>query len=56
MPISEQMNRLILEGANVGKIADQSRQEGIADLRLSGLRKAKAGITSLAEIDRVTRE
>lgn len=56
MPISETTNRLILEGANVARIADQAKTEGIADLRESGLKKIKAGITSLAEIDRVTRE
>lgn len=56
MPISEAMNRIILEGANVARIADQARAEGISDLRLSGLKKIKAGITSLAEVDRVTRE
>jgi type IV pilus assembly protein PilB len=56
MPISEQMNRIILEGGNVVRIAEQAKAEGISDLRESGLKKAKAGITSLAEIDRVTRD
>jgi type IV pilus assembly protein PilB len=56
MPISESMNRIILEGGNVIRIAEQARTDGIADLRESGLKKAKAGTTSLAEIDRVTRE
>ena len=56
MPISESINRLILEGGNVIRIAEQSKSDGIADLRDSGLRKVKAGITSLAEIDRVTRD
>ena len=56
MPISESMNRIILEGGSVMRIAEQARAEGIADLRESGLKKVKAGITSLAEIDRVTRD
>lgn len=56
MPISEAMNRIILEGGNVARIADQAKAEGISDLRESGLKKIKAGITSLAEIDRVTRD
>jgi type IV pilus assembly protein PilB len=56
MPISESMNRIILEGGSVIRIAEQARAEGIADLRDSGLKKVKAGITSLAEIDRVTRD
>jgi type IV pilus assembly protein PilB len=56
MPITESMNRIILEGGNVMRIAEQARTDGIADLRESGLKKVKAGITSLAEIDRVTRD
>ncbi|SDX57781.1 type IV pilus assembly protein PilB [Allochromatium warmingii] len=56
MPISEETTRLILEGGNAIQLADQARREGIADLRASGLRKVKAGITSLEEINRVTTE
>ncbi len=56
MPISEGMNRIILEGGNQIQIAEQANREGIADLRESGLKKVKSGITSLEEIDRVTRE
>jgi type IV pilus assembly protein PilB len=55
MPISETLNRLILEGGNVIKLAEQAKAEGIDDLRASGLQKIRAGITSLEEIDRVTR-
>ena len=54
MPISEETTRLILEGGNAMQLAEQARREGIADLRASGLRKVKAGITSLEEINRVT--
>jgi type IV pilus assembly protein PilB len=56
MPISESINRIILEGGNVIQLAEQARREGISDLRQSGLKKVKAGITSLEEIDRVTRD
>jgi type IV pilus assembly protein PilB len=56
MPISESINRIILEGGNVMQLAEQARREGISDLRQSGLKKVKAGITSLEEIDRVTRD
>lgn len=56
MPISEAMKRLIIEGANAVQLADQAEAEGIWDIRKSGLAKAKAGITSLAEINRVTVE
>ncbi|MCK5521509.1 MAG: type IV-A pilus assembly ATPase PilB [Thiomargarita sp.] len=53
MPISDTMKRLIMEGSNAIAIADQARSEGIPDLRQSGLKKAKDGLTSLAEINRV---
>ena len=56
MPISDEINRIILEGGNVTSIAEQAAVEGISDLRASGLQKVRMGITSLAEIDRVTRE
>ena len=56
MPISESMNRIILEGGNVMQINEQANREGIADLRASGLKKVMSGITSLEEIDRITRD
>lgn len=56
MPISESINRLILEGGNALQLAEQAKKEGINDLRASGLNKVRQGITSIEEIDRVTRE
>jgi type IV pilus assembly protein PilB len=56
MPISEETGRLIMEGGNAMELADQARREGVSDLRRSGLRKVKAGITSLEEINRVTKD
>lgn len=56
MPITEGMNRIILEGGNVMQVSEQANREGIADLRASGLKKVKSGITSLEEIDRITRD
>jgi type IV pilus assembly protein PilB len=54
MPVSEQIGRIIMEGGNALQIAEQSRREGIRDLRMSGLLKVKQGVTSLEEINRVT--
>ena len=56
MPISETMKRLIIEGANAVQLSDQSEKEGIWGIRMSGLKKAMDGITSLAEVNRVTIE
>ncbi|TXL09968.1 type IV-A pilus assembly ATPase PilB [Methylococcaceae bacterium CS2] len=56
MPISEQMRTRILEGCNAMQLAEQAAQEGINDLPRSGLLKVMQGITSIEEIDRVTRD
>jgi type IV pilus assembly protein PilB len=56
MPVSEAIGRLIMEGGNAIQLADQAKREGVSDLRQSGLRKVRAGITSLEEINRVTKD
>jgi type IV pilus assembly protein PilB len=56
MPVSEEMGRIIMEGGNAMRLADQAEKEGIADLRESGLKKARSGVTSLEEINRVTKD
>ena len=56
MPISDSIRRLIIEGANAVQLADQAQKDGVWDLRKSGLFKVRNGITSLAEINRVTVE
>lgn len=55
MPISPKMADIIMENGNSLDIATQAQQEGINNLRQSGLIKAAAGITSLAEVNRVTK-
>jgi len=54
--VSEEMGRLIMEGGNSIQLADQADKEGYADLRRSGLSKVKAGMTSLKELNRVTKD
>lgn len=56
MPVTEAIGRIIMEGGNAMQIGDQAKREGIKDLRASGLTKVVEGITSLEEINRVTRE
>ena len=56
MPISDATKRLIIEGANAVQLADQAAKEGIWDIRRSGLQKVLNGVTSLAEVNRVTIE
>jgi len=56
MPISDTMRRIIMEGGNAIQLADQAQKEGINDLRQSGLVKVASGLTSLEEVNRVTKE
>lgn len=56
MPMTENMRKLILEGGNTMELAAQAKADGINDLRASGLEKVRQGITSLEEIDRVTKD
>jgi len=56
MPISDEMSRIIMAEGNAIQLADQARKEGINDLRQSGLLKVKQGITSLEDVNRVTKE
>lgn len=56
MPISDEMGRLIMENGNAIQLADQADKEGIDNLRASGLDKVRQGLTSLEEINRVTKD
>jgi len=56
MPMSEQIQKIILTGGNALQIAEAALQSGVNDLRKSALLKARNGVTSLAEINRVTKD
>ena len=56
MPISEEMQRIILADGSALEIAAQARKEGVRSLRESGLHKVKIGVTSLEEVLAVTNE
>ncbi len=56
MPISEEIQRIILSQGTAMDIAEQAKREGVRDLRESGLVKVKAGLTSLEEVISVTNE
>ncbi|WP_394172635.1 type IV-A pilus assembly ATPase PilB [Thalassotalea litorea] len=54
MKISEKTAEIIMQGGNSLDIANQAQSEGFNNLRQSALQKARAGVTSLAEVSRVT--
>lgn len=54
--ITPALQQMIMEEGNSIEIAARMRKEGFNDLRRSGLVKAMQGITSLEEINRVTKD
>lgn len=52
--VTDPISRIIMEEGNAIQIADAAREEGFPDLRASGLKKVKDGLTSLEEVNRVT--
>ncbi|MFE0502132.1 type IV-A pilus assembly ATPase PilB [Lysobacter soli] len=56
MPMTEAIQAIVLEGGNAMQIAEAARLSGIKDLRQSALLKVKNGVTSLSEINRVTKD
>jgi type IV pilus assembly protein PilB len=56
LPITDAIARIILAGGSAPEIGDQAAKDGVWDLRRSGLEKARAGLTSLEEVNSVTTE
>ncbi len=56
MPMLEDIQKIILQGGNALQISEVAKAAGVNDLRASALLKVKQGLTSLTEIDRVTKE
>jgi type IV pilus assembly protein PilB len=56
MPISEEIQRIILAEGTAMDIAAQAIRDGVRDLRTSGLVKVRAGFTTLEEVISVTNE
>jgi len=54
MKFSKEMGRILMEGGNALDIANQAEKEGVNDLHRSALLKVMQGVTSLAEVSRVT--
>lgn len=56
MPVTEEIQRIIMTGGNSMDVAAQAQLEGVRDLRQSGLLKVKQGVTSLIEVLATTNE
>jgi type IV pilus assembly protein PilB len=56
MPVTEEIQRIILTAGTAVDIAAQAQREGVRDLRQSGLVKVRAGVTTLEEVIACTNE
>lgn len=56
MPITEELQRIILADGSALEIAKQARTEGVRSLRDAGLHKVRLGVTSLEEVLAVTNQ
>jgi type IV pilus assembly protein PilB len=56
MPVSEEIQRIILRDGSSLDIGEQAAREGVRTLREAGLHKVKMGLTSLEEVLNVTNE
>jgi len=54
--MTDEIATIVLEGGNAIQIAEAAQRSGVRDLRQSALLKAKKGLVSLAEINRVTKD
>ena len=54
--ITPEIGRIIMEEGNSLEIATQAKKEGFRNLRVSALMKAAQGVTSLEEVNRVTKD
>jgi len=54
LPVTEGLSRIIMSDGNALQLAEQAAREGYRTLRQSALAKVAQGLTSLAEIERIT--
>jgi len=54
--LTQPLQRIIMEGGNAIEISDKAREEGFNDIRRSGLLKVLEGVTTLEEVNRVTKD
>jgi general secretion pathway protein E len=53
MPLSNEIKRLVANGAELAKLREQAMREGMKPLRIAGAKKVAAGLTTIAEIIKV---
>jgi len=56
MPVTEEIQRIILRDGSAIEIAEQAERDGVRSLRTAGLHKVRLGLTSIEEVMAVTNE
>ena len=56
MPITEEMQRIVLAEGSALDIQQEAHRNGVRDLRQAGLAKVRSGVTTLEEIITATNE
>ncbi len=56
VPVTKELAEIILAGGNAMELSAMARKQGYDDLRRSALIKAGRGLTSLEEVNRVTKD
>jgi len=56
MPITPRMEKLVMENGNAIELAALAQEENVNDLRQSALEKVRQGVTTIAEVERVTKD
>ena len=54
VPMTAELSRIVMADGGGLQLAEQARKHGFPTLRAAGLAKASSGVTSLAEVNRVT--
>jgi general secretion pathway protein E len=56
LPVTDEIKTLVLERASAGKIKEAAIQQGMRTLRDDGWRAVRSGVTTVAEVVRVTQD
>ncbi|MDQ3036151.1 MAG: type IV-A pilus assembly ATPase PilB [Myxococcota bacterium] len=54
MPFTDRLKEMVLQGCSTAELKDEMIRGGVQSLRMSGLGKVKAGVTTVDEVLRVT--
>jgi type IV pilus assembly protein PilB len=54
VPMSDGLRQLVLDRAGLGEITALATEEGMRSMRDDGIEKVREGLTTLAEVARVT--